>query len=116
MLPTNVTDEAGLSHKNLGDDNFSFSNAIEPSSSQHETIVDDTLAILESNLQADEQKLLESNFVDDSSSKNPMEDENNVQIDVNSNANNSDLKVSYCRENNCVNLENPVSDANTHTN
>ena len=47
---------------------------------------------------------------------NPREDSNNVQVEVNDNFNNSYFDVSQNRENNGINLENPISETATHKN
>ena len=100
----------------MGNGIFSLDNAVETSSSQCETIFDNAFAILDSNLKADEQQLLESNSVDEGSSTNPREDSNNVQEDDNDNANNNDLHVSHNIENNGIDSYIMVNDAETHNN
>ena len=67
MLLAQVTEGHGLTPANLGNEHFSLDNDIETSSSQHETNVDNAFAILDSDLQTDEQQLLESNSVDEGS-------------------------------------------------
>ena len=106
-----------MSHSNVGNEICSLDNAVQSTPSPHEKCVDNNVALLDSNQQADEQQSLELSSADEFSSINPREDTSSDQKYVNSNARKKiDFEVSHDRENNDVNSEITISDAENHNN
>ena len=91
MLSTQVTEVPESSSNNLGDENVTTHNGVETQPSQCETNTDNAFAILDSNRQHDDQKLVEVNNVDNDRLINQTDFFNNVSTEVNANQNHNNI-------------------------